>query len=300
FGDANAVLIRVAAAGICRTDLYVAEGRLPVSEPRRLGHEFSGTVEAVGAAVRRVAPGDRVTALPWLSCGNCAECRRPDSRPYRCRQARMLGVEADGAFTGWIALPEEIVYRLPASLPFLHGAYAEPVAASLAVLNAPLPRDGRGVLYGDNRIARLTLAVLRASGFQDLTLYDPGLCGPEPEPGSYDWAIETLPTPTMLDCLIRAVRPGGQVVLKSRPSQPTPLDIRAAVLKDLTFCAVNYGDFEAAIALLAGGHLELADLLGPVFPLEQWVQAFAAAGDPGGAEVKKCFLQLDPALDLRT
>src|SRR4051794_36535867 len=94
------VRIRVAAAGICRTDLYVAEGRLPSRDPVVLGHEFSGVVDGVGAGVRGVRPGDRVTAIPWVACGRCEECHQPDPvpAPLRCPRGAMLGVDRDGAF----------------------------------------------------------------------------------------------------------------------------------------------------------------------------------------------------------
>jgi L-iditol 2-dehydrogenase len=277
--SADQVLIRVVAAGLCRTDVYAAAGRIPARDPVILGHEFSGIVSEAGRGVRHVSPGDRVTALPWIGCGACAECHAPREPgvPPACPRARMLGVNLDGAFAEFVVVPGAVVYPLPDSLPFRTGAYVEPVAASLAVLRAGLSAAGRGLIYGDNRIALLTAKILVAHGFADVSIGRPGKAGDEPADCEYDYVIETTATTDSLRDVLRALRPRGTVVLKSRPCQPAGLDVRAAVLKEVTFRAVNYGSFAAAITLLAEGRLDLGELLGPLYPLEEFENVFAQA-----------------------
>jgi len=94
------VIVRVTAAGICHTDLGVAAGALPFPLPGVLGHEGAGIVEAVGAAVTRVQPGDHVL-LSFTSCGRCANCR--DGHPAYCLTWLPLnllgGARADGSVT---------------------------------------------------------------------------------------------------------------------------------------------------------------------------------------------------------
>ena len=69
------VVVRVRSAGLCRTDVYVADGVIRTRDPLVLGHEFSGVVEAVGASVSRAKAGDRVAVFPVIACGACRECR---------------------------------------------------------------------------------------------------------------------------------------------------------------------------------------------------------------------------------
>ncbi|QMU74991.1 Zn-dependent alcohol dehydrogenase [Streptacidiphilus sp. PB12-B1b] len=79
------VLVRIAAAGLCHSDLSVIDGTIPFPVPVVLGHEGAGTVEAVGPGVTHVVPGDHVALSTIANCGTCAECGR--GRPTMCRKA---------------------------------------------------------------------------------------------------------------------------------------------------------------------------------------------------------------------
>src|SRR5579883_479631 len=104
-GGTNDVLIRVAFAGVCRTDLYVAEGRLNTPTPLILGHEFSGIVEQAPSGLP-FAPGDPVAIIPQIRCGDCALCTSGESSdPPRCLRPQMLGVQRNGAFADYVAVP---------------------------------------------------------------------------------------------------------------------------------------------------------------------------------------------------
>jgi L-iditol 2-dehydrogenase len=267
------VIIQVAVAGLCRTDVYVAEGRLPVRPPLVLGHELAGTVAEVGRAVCDLRPGERVTVHPLLACGDCPGCQRGG----RCGRPAQLGVHHDGAFAEYVRVPASAVYRLPPGLPFTLGAYVEPVAAALGVLEAQ-PRPGqRGLIYGDNRIAQLTRRVLAAHGLGEVPLYAPR-GGERLAADAYDFIIETELSDKALADMLEALRPGGTLVLKSRRHEPVALPVARAVLKDVTLKAVSYGPFSEALALLAEGRLKVDDLLGEVHPLEAHAALFAAAG----------------------
>lgn len=263
------VLIRVVVAGLCRTDLYVAQGLCPAALPVVLGHELSGIVREVGPAARDLTPGDRVTVMPLLPGG------------------QMLGVHRDGAFAEYLVVPAGAVHRLPAALGPKVGAYCEPVAAALAVLRAGIQPQERGVIYGDNRIAQLTQRVLRAYGFGDVPIHP--LQGPPLPADRFDFLIETAIDSTALRRMMEAARPGGAIVLKSRQHQPVGLDVALAVRKELTLRAVHYAPFPDAIALLAQGAIDVSDLLGEAHPLEDFERAFAAAQ---ADEARKVFLRL--------
>lgn len=110
-------LLRVKACGVCRTDLHILDGELPDPKlPLVPGHQIIGTIEQVGDAVDRFAPGDRV-GVPWLgsTCGTCAYCR--DGRENLCDNARFTGYHIDGGFAEYTAADERFCFPLPGGYP---------------------------------------------------------------------------------------------------------------------------------------------------------------------------------------
>ncbi|MGH9189968.1 MAG: zinc-dependent alcohol dehydrogenase [Acidimicrobiales bacterium] len=266
------VLVRVQAAGLCRTDVYVARGLIDCPDPLILGHEFAGVVIDTGPEVDSVSPGERVAVMPMIPCRACPLCAAGESTC--CPYHQFLGVQRDGAFAEFISVPSHVVFPLPASLSVVHGAYAEPLAASLAVLKANILPGQRGLVYGVDRIAQLTARVLRAHGFDSLELYDPTVDEPLPA-DAYDFVVETQASSAALEAVIRAVRPRGRIILKSRPPAPVAIDITAALRKEIVFETLAYGSFSAAIELLADGRIEVSDLMGELHPLEDFETVFA-------------------------
>ena len=117
-------LIRVAACAVCRTDLHVCDGELPHPKlPIVPGHEIVGRVEAVGAGVERVAPGDRV-GVPWLgwTCGQCRYCR--SGRENLCPDARFTGYQIDGGYAEYTLADARYCFAI-------HGDYSDAEAAPL-------------------------------------------------------------------------------------------------------------------------------------------------------------------------
>jgi threonine dehydrogenase-like Zn-dependent dehydrogenase len=267
----NDVVIDVVLAGLCRTDVFVAEGRIASKEPQLvLGHEFSGIVAAAGDKAH-VKAGARVTAMPVLPCGHCALCTT--GHALSCQNTTMLGIQHDGAFAEQVKLPSSAVYALPDSLSFRHAAYSEPVAAALSVLKSGILPDEKGVIYGNNRFGQLIERILRAYGFKDVTLFEPAAGQPLPD-GAFDFAIETLATTETLRDLMRMVRVAGRIVLKSRKHEPVGLVLADAVRREITLSAVNYGDFRESIDLMASGRIVVDDLLGAEYRLDDYAAVF--------------------------
>lgn len=262
------VRVRVAVVGLCRTDLLVAEGKLPSANPVTLGHEFSGVVEAIGPKVHGVTVGDRVAVNPVFGCGRCAVCFGADE--INCPHRTMLGIDRDGALAEFVVVPAANVFPVPDAVSDQAVAYAEPVAAALAVFNAGIAPHQTGLIFGANRFAVLLEQVLRAADFRDIATGSGG-------EDAYDFVIETRLADGAMASLFRAARPGGTVVLKSRVPGELRVDFQDAVRKQLTIRAVNYGSFRRAVGLLVEGRLALADVFGPVFALADWQAAFSAA-----------------------
>jgi threonine dehydrogenase-like Zn-dependent dehydrogenase len=253
--------LRVLLAGICRTDVHAAEGLLPLSGARILGHEMIGEIEEVDSE-SAFAVGARVTVTPLVRCGTCAAC----ARDRRCSRPQMLGVDLDGAFAERIVVPEACLVRVPRELPLRRAAYVEPLAATLAVTRAPIHADQHGIVLGSGRIADLTNRVLRAGGF---ALNDAN-AGPLDD-AAFDFVVDAAGTDDTLAEALRIVVPGGVIVLKSRPPRHLALDVARAVRNDVTLSAVSYGSFSEAVSL--AGELAIDDLLGDVYRLDQFEAA---------------------------
>ena len=117
----NDVLVRIAAAGICHSDVHYWEGISPVGAlPQTLGHEIAGVVEAVGTNVTAPAVGERVCLHYLVTCNDCTYCRS-SNEPF-CAQGRMLGKDIDGGHAEYIAVPARNAIPLPDEIPFEHGA----------------------------------------------------------------------------------------------------------------------------------------------------------------------------------
>ena len=114
---ADQVLVKVAACGVCHTDLHYLEHGVPTFKkpPLVLGHEASGVVEEIGAEVRNVVRGQRVLIPAVLTCGRCAFCRM--GRENICASMTMLGNHIDGAYAEFVAVPAKDLLALPGSVP---------------------------------------------------------------------------------------------------------------------------------------------------------------------------------------
>jgi propanol-preferring alcohol dehydrogenase len=160
------ILVRVIACGVCRTDLHIVEGDLPlVRSPIVPGHQVVGRVEAMGSAAHRFRAGDRV-GIAWLrrTCGTCQTCRR--GRENLCERSEFTGYHADGGFADYAVVPEAFAYVLP---PIFGDAEAAPLLCAgiigyRALKRSDVPPGGRLGIYGFGASAHVTLQVARARG----------------------------------------------------------------------------------------------------------------------------------------
>ena len=162
------ILVRVIACGVCRTDLHIVEGDLPlVRSPIVPGHQVVGRVEGTGSGARRFRPGDRV-GIAWLrrTCGACDACRR--GRENLCERSEFTGYHADGGFADYAVVPEAFAYAIP---PLFGDAEAAPLLCAgiigyRALKRSDVPPGGRLGIYGFGASAHVTLQVARARGLE--------------------------------------------------------------------------------------------------------------------------------------
>jgi len=160
------VLVKVEVCAICRTDLHVIEGELPVHRsPLIPGHQVVGRVERLGEGSARLREGDRV-GVAWLhaACGHCPYCRRGDEN--LCDAPRFTGYDADGGYADYLVAPEAFIYPLPAAWP------AERIAPLLcagiigyrALRRSRIKPGGRLGLYGFGASAHVVIQIARHWG----------------------------------------------------------------------------------------------------------------------------------------
>jgi len=222
------ILLRVAACGVCRTDLHVADGELPfLGRPVVPGHEIVGRVEMVGSGVDRFAPGDRV-GVPWLgwTCGACRFCTT--GRENLCIRAQFTGYHRNGGYAEAVLADARYAFPVPAA--FADDAAAPLLCAGLIGYRAwaPVRAAPRLGLYGFGAAAHLVLQLARHAGQRVLAFTRPGdaegqafarslgasWAGPSDAPGPepLDAAILFAPVGALVPAALRAVEPGGTVV----------------------------------------------------------------------------------------
>jgi L-iditol 2-dehydrogenase len=310
---AGEVLVRVAAAGICGSDVELLEGRRPapyVRYPIVPGHEWAGTVAEVGAGVTSVEVGDLVVAEGFRSCGLCARCREGRTNLCEADYAE-TGFTHQGAFAEYVSIPARLVHRLPAGSDLAAAALLEPAACvaggllevdlrpglSVAVVGAGtlgllavailgLTAPARVALVGTRR-ERLALGrELGADETVDARTEDPvDRLGP-----AFDLVFEAASRPEGADTALRLARRGGSVVLEgiSGAGRPT-LDPDLVSLGQLRVQGA-FGASSAAwrwvVELFSSGRLDPTPLVTHRFALEDFDAAFAVLRDRHAAALK--------------
>lgn len=165
-GD-DEILVKVAACGVCHTDLHYIEHGVPTFKkpPIVLGHEASGTVDKIGSAVTRVEVGQRVLIPAVLTCGRCEACRM--GRENICGDLKMLGNHFDGAYAEYVAVPSKDVLDLPESIPLEEASIiADAISTPYhAVKNRARVRPGdRVAIFGCGGVGLNAVQIAAACG----------------------------------------------------------------------------------------------------------------------------------------
>ncbi|HVL90556.1 MAG TPA: zinc-binding dehydrogenase [Actinomycetota bacterium] len=171
------VLVRVAACGVCASDVHVLDGSLPAMPPLpvTMGHEPSGTVEAAGEGVLWPAPGDRVVMHAGKRCGACRPCRAGHGLE-ECLFVRTMGVDFDGAWADYVVVPASSCVALPKSIPFDQGAILADAVATpyAAVVETGQVRPGdRVAIFGVGGLGTHAVQIARLCGASFVAAVDP-------------------------------------------------------------------------------------------------------------------------------
>ena len=293
------VLIRVAACGICGSDVHGYDGssgrRIP---PIVMGHEAAGTVAAIGAGVAGWQEGDRVTFDSTIYCGECPPCLRGTIN--LCDRRQVLGVSCGdyrryGAFADYVLVPARIMHRLPESLSFAEAALLEAVAVALhAVSLVSITEQATTLVVGAGTIGLLLQQALRVAGCRSVFVsdVDPSRLRLSKDLGAtevidaknlasqiaqltagvgVDVAIEAVGKAATVNAAIDSVRKGGSVVLVGNISPEVTLPLQKVVARQIRLqgsCASS-GEYAVAIQHVSSGAIRVKPLITAIAPLAE-------------------------------
>jgi threonine dehydrogenase-like Zn-dependent dehydrogenase len=294
------VVVDVARVGICGTDVEFFTGEMSylhqghAAYPMRLGHEWSGTVAALGADVDPSWRGRRVTGDTMLGCGHCRLCR--DGRTHVCEQRFEIGIRGGwpGALAEQLLVPVSALHALPDNVDFVAGALVEPGGNALRAVDAVCPAPGAPLLIcGRGTIGMLAAMIASARGVRVHLLGH----SDEPVDGVEGvWTRDSLP-PIAFDAVIDAtnaaeipalaldlVQPGGRIAYIGLSGDPSLVDTRTLVLKDVTAVGILSASpgLAGTIESYASGRIDPTVIVAATVGLAD-VASVLAGGRPAGA-----------------
>ena len=296
----NDVLVAVRACGICGSDVHGLDGstgrRIP---PLVMGHEAAGVIAETGRDVKGWKPGDRVTFDSTVSCGQCHFCRRGEIN--LCDNRQVLGVSCgdyrrNGAFAEYVAVPANILYRLPDSLSFDHAAMIEAVSIAVHAVNlTPRSLGDTAVVVGSGMIGQLAIQAARIAGFSRVFAVDiddakltrardagadevfnsknadvPAEIAARTNGRGADAALEAVGATDPIRTAIASVRKGGTVTLIGNITPKIELPLQPVVTRQIRLqgsCASS-GEYPACIELLAAGAIRVGPMISARTPLD--------------------------------
>jgi L-iditol 2-dehydrogenase len=300
-------LVEIDYAGLCGSDVGIYEFEAAYDRmdfPTIIGHEYTGRVVMVGDRVTNFAVGDRVVERPLRGCGSCYQCSIGEENV--CQDTVITGVDHDGAYTGYIAVPEDSLHHVPDDLDPRHAATVEPttIGARAVIRNSRVRAADRILVLGPGPIGLLTAQIARAQGGEvisagvgsdtdyrlplacDLGFETINVETDDPEAVreahtngvGYDVVFDTTGHPSGLTLAVEEVRKGGQIVLVGQTDETTmpysPL-VRSEIDLQCSY-ASTYDDFERAIRLLRSGVVDAETFVDERFSLLNAHEAFEA------------------------
>jgi alcohol dehydrogenase, propanol-preferring len=303
---AGEILVKVAACGVCHTDLHYIDHGTPTfkTPPLVLGHEISGTVAALGAGAEGFKTGDKVLLAAVLTCGRCAACR--SGRENICERSKMLGNDLDGGYAEFVVAPAKDAFLIPDGVPLAEGSILADAVTTpyhAVVRRARVaPGDwvvvfgcggiglnivqiavaaGARVIAVDRLANKLALAKsLGAEATVDATVgAGVGKTVRKLTGGAgADIALEAIGNAATQEMAVACVRTGGRVVLVGYSPDVLPLNAGRVMYREIEVIG-SLGcrpvDYPRVIELARSGRIKLKEMVTHRFPLEKINDAFA-------------------------
>jgi 6-hydroxycyclohex-1-ene-1-carbonyl-CoA dehydrogenase len=301
---ADQLLVKVAACGVCHTDLHYIEHGVPTFKkpPIVLGHEASGVVETVGADVAKFKQKDRVLVPAVLTCGRCPACR--DGRENICSEMTMLGNHFDGAYAEYVAVPAKDVLHLPESIPLQEASIiADAISTPYhAVRNRAQVRPGDTVVvFGCGGVGMNAVQLASAAGGYVIAVdiserklewarqFGAAVCINASQTervskeikkrtgGGADIALEVIGNPRTIEEAFESVRVGGRLVVVGYTHENISIMAGKIMFKEIEVLGslgCRPADYVPLIRMVEQGKIDIKRQVTHRFPLDQIGKAF--------------------------
>ena len=295
--------IRVAYCGICGTDMHVYHGNMDarVGFERVIGHEMSGTVEAVGEGVTSVMPGQKVVVRPLDHCGKCPACQA--GHQHICHKLKFLGLDTDGAMQEIWTVPAHTLHILPDDIAMDHAALIEPVAVAchdvrlsglkpgedvvvigggpIGMLIAMVARDAGGnVVLSEVNPNRLAIA--EKLGFATVNPTETDLAdeiNTRTGDKGADVVFEVSGSQPGVDAMTAVAATRARIVMVAIHAQKPQIDLFQFFWRELQLIGARVyepEDYEKAIGIITSGGIDTETIITDVAPLSDIQAAFEA------------------------
>ncbi|HET7616139.1 MAG TPA: L-threonine 3-dehydrogenase, partial [Bacillales bacterium] len=300
------VLVKVKATSICGTDVHIytwdewAQSR--IRPPYTFGHEFSGIVAETGKAVTDVEVGEHVSAETHVVCGRCKQCLNGDY--HVCQQTKILGVDMNGCFAEYVAIPAKNIWKNEASMPHDVASIQEPMGNAVhTVLSGDVTAKTVAVV-GCGPIGLMAVGVAKAAGASKVFAFDVNdyrldlakqmgadvivhsmrenpleAVARETQGDGMDVVCEMSGAPIAMDQAFKMVSHGGRVSILSLPTRPVEIDVtNDIVFKGVTVKGITgrriFETWRQVSGFLETKAVDVDPLLTHSFKLEDYEQGF--------------------------
>jgi (R,R)-butanediol dehydrogenase/meso-butanediol dehydrogenase/diacetyl reductase len=302
------VVLKVHNCGICGSDLHAVQYGMGLPSGSIMGHEFCGEIYELGSGVSGFRKGERVTSLPFISCGECEACRRDDG--MHCARTRGLGLgQLPGGYAEYVMCGAASLLKLPDNVSSREGALVEPLSVGLHGVNRAKLEKGAGVVVmGAGPIGLSTMLWAKAKGAgavvvselapgrTDLamklgadkvvnpTMHDPADAVREITGRAPEVVFECIGVKGTLQAAVNMVGLHGRVVVLGVCLEPDLVTPLTCVLKEISMeFIVGYtrAEFQETIDGLAAGKIDAKAMITDVIPIERIPEMFDALKNPG-------------------
>jgi threonine dehydrogenase-like Zn-dependent dehydrogenase len=296
----DAVLVRVAACGICGSDLHMMEAKI-VPSGAVMGHEAAGVVEAVGSSVTSFGAGDHVAIQPFDPCGTCEPCLGGTSQRCVNNALTTLGLGfRPGAYAELVAVSTQMLVKVPGEVSLDEVALAEPLAVALHGFERSRFEAGMSVgVIGCGPIGLCAVLCAKALGASHVWASDPnefrlelartlGADEATRHPGSADMVVECAGAAGTIDLAVSATHPGGEAVILAVNMKGDSVFPVTWVIREVTITpciAYTVAEYAKAAEWIATGRVDVAPMITRRVGLDDANEAFFSLLD-GAAEGK--------------
>jgi len=261
------VMVDVIAAGICGTDFHIYQwdswsaGR--IKTPMTIGHEFVGTISAIGDEVTGYEVGQRVSAECHIACGKCSQCRTGNA--HICEITQIIGVDLPGAFAEQVLIPATNLWMVPDAIPDRHAAVFDPVGNAMHMVASAAVTARNVLIVGGGPIGLFAAAIAKSHGARTVAMQEPNqaraaiaaslgldlVVNPRHEDARAqilglseghgpDVVLEVSGNGAALNAALDVAAPGAIVALLGIPGGPVELDLGAkVVMKGISLLGVT-------------------------------------------------------------